>query len=85
MQTLTDLVAAVVVHSSAAAYAHFGLPMEAQQVKEPVPAERTVARSAPAAKASEVRPDARALKASKTPIALRPGECPDAKVRPVKA
>lgn len=48
MQTLTEIVAAVVVHSSAAAYAHFGLPLEAYQVEKPVPAERTIARTAAA-------------------------------------
>ena len=46
MQTLTELVAAGVVHSSAVAYAHFGVPVEAHQVEKPVVAEpRTVARS----------------------------------------
>lgn len=45
MQTLTEIVAAVVVHSSAAAYAHFGVPLEAHQVEKPAPAERTVART----------------------------------------
>jgi len=55
MQTLTEIVAAVVVHSSAVAYAHFGVPLEAHQVEKPVPAERTIARTTapkPAAKAS---------------------------------
>lgn len=47
MQTLTEIVAAVVVHSSAAAFSHFGVPVEAHQVEKPVPAERTIARSAP--------------------------------------
>lgn len=45
MQTLTEIVAAVVVHSSAAAYSHFGVTLEAHQVEKPVPAERTVART----------------------------------------
>lgn len=45
MQTLTEIVAAVVVSSSAAAYSHFGVTLDAQKVEEPVPAERTVART----------------------------------------
>lgn len=43
MQTLTEIVAAVVVHSSAAAFAHFGLPVEAQSAERP-PVERVVTR-----------------------------------------
>ena len=39
MQTLTEIVAAVVVSSSAAAYSHFGVTLEAQQVEKPAPAE----------------------------------------------
>jgi hypothetical protein len=49
VQTWTEIVAAVVMHSSAAAYAHFGVDLEAQQVERPA-AERVVAR-AEAAKA----------------------------------
>ncbi len=45
MQTFTEIVAAVVVSSSAAAYSHFGVTLDAQQVEKPVPAERTVART----------------------------------------
>jgi len=45
MQTLTEIVAAVVIHSSAAAYSHFGVPMEAHQIEKPAPIERTVART----------------------------------------
>ena len=45
MQTLTEIVAAVVVSSSAAAYSHFGVTLDAHQVDKPVPAERTVART----------------------------------------
>lgn len=45
MQTFTEIVAAVVVSSSAAAYSHFGVTLDAQQVDKPVPAERTVART----------------------------------------
>jgi hypothetical protein len=46
VQTLTEIVAAVVVHSSAAAYSHFGVTLEAKPIEKPVPAERTVARTA---------------------------------------
>lgn len=46
MHTFTEIVTAVVIHSSAAAYAHFGVPVEAHQVERSAPpAERTVARS----------------------------------------
>lgn len=45
MQTLTEIVATVVVSSSAAAYSHFGVMLDTQKVDEPVPAERTVART----------------------------------------
>ncbi|HEX3699754.1 MAG TPA: hypothetical protein VHV27_03680 [Phenylobacterium sp.] len=50
MTTLTGFVASVVVHSSAAAFAHFGLSMEPLHVEKaaPPPAERVVARSRPA-------------------------------------
>lgn len=51
MQTLTEIVAAVVLHSSAAAYSHFGITLEAAPVEKPaavsVPAERSVARTSP--------------------------------------
>ena len=51
MQTLTEIVAAVVLHSSAAAYSHFGVTLEAPPVEKPAavsaPAERSVARTAP--------------------------------------
>jgi len=47
MQTLTEIVAAVVVHSSAAAYAHLGMPLEVHQIEKPAPVQRTVARTAP--------------------------------------
>lgn len=46
MQTLTELVAAVVVHSSAVAYSHFGVTIEPHQLERPPVAERKVARSA---------------------------------------
>ena len=46
MTTFTDLVAAVVVHSSAAALSHFGVTMEASEAQRPQPAaERVIART----------------------------------------
>ena len=51
MTTLTGIVASVVVHSSAAAFSHFGLTLEAANVDSPTQAtERVVARSRPAQK-----------------------------------
>jgi len=49
MTTLTGFVASVVVHSSAAAFSHFGLTLEPMHMDKPqAPAERVVARSRPA-------------------------------------
>lgn len=48
MASLTEMVAAVVVHSSAAAFSHFGVTLEAPRVERPAaPAveQRIVARS----------------------------------------
>jgi len=47
--TITEVMAAVVVHSSAAAFSHFGVTLEAPQVERPQPprAERVVARTPP--------------------------------------
>lgn len=48
MSTFTDMVAAVVLHSSAAAYSHFGLTLEPVQIEAPQPTvERTVERTPP--------------------------------------
>ena len=58
MQTLTEIVAAVVVHSSAVAYSHFGVTIEPHQPERPAAAERKVARSArivPATSSPSVR------------------------------
>jgi len=50
MTTLTGFVATVVVHSSAAAFAHFGLTLQPLPIEKPGPvAERVVARSHQAA------------------------------------
>lgn len=46
MATLTEVVAAVVVHSSAVAFSHFGVTLDGPAVERPAPAaERVVARS----------------------------------------
>jgi hypothetical protein len=45
MGTLTELVATVVVHSSAAAYSHFGVTLEPVHLDSAPNAERVVARS----------------------------------------
>jgi hypothetical protein len=47
MTTFTELVATVVVHSSAVALSHFGVTMEPSQVARvtPPPAERVIART----------------------------------------
>ncbi|WP_309646416.1 hypothetical protein [Phenylobacterium sp.] len=80
MQTLTEIVAAVVVHSSAAAYAHFGVSLEAYQVEKPAPAERTIART--------VTPKPAAKTAAR--LVVKPGkiaadqDCPDQKAMMVR-
>jgi hypothetical protein len=80
MQTLTEIVAAVVVSSSAAAYSHFGVTLDAQQVEKPVPVERTVARTVdkklPVAMSSKV-----VGKAGK----LVRDNCPEGRARLLKA
>ena len=47
MTTFTEIVATVVVHSSAVALSHFGVTMEPAQVERatPPPAERVIART----------------------------------------
>ena len=45
MASLTEVVAAVVVHSSAAAFSHFGVVLEAPQAAPPTAEQRVVARS----------------------------------------
>ena len=55
MTTLTEFVAAVVVHSSAAAFSHFGVALDSVQAeKAPAAEERVVARTP--------RPERRAAK-----------------------
>src|SRR3990167_7708683 len=82
MQTLTEIVAAVVVHSSAVAYAHFGVSLEAHQVEKPVPAERTIARTT--APKPVVKTTARLVsKPAKTATGVR-RDCPDQQATIVK-
>jgi hypothetical protein len=46
MATLTEMVAAAVVHSSAAAFLHFGVTLEPERVEKPQPVvERVIART----------------------------------------
>jgi len=46
MTTFTEIVASVVVHSSAVALSHFGVTMEPAQVeRQPPPVERVIART----------------------------------------
>lgn len=83
MLTLTEIVAAVVVSSSAAAYSHFGVTLDTQKVDEPVPAERTVARTMnkkhPTAVSAKV-----VVGAGKAGKLVR-DNCPDARAKMLKA
>jgi hypothetical protein len=46
MTTLTEVVAAVVMHSSAVAFSHFGVHLAPTQLEKPTPAaERVIART----------------------------------------
>lgn len=46
MTTFTEIVASVVVHSSAVALSHFGVTMEPTQLeRQPAPVERVIART----------------------------------------
>jgi hypothetical protein len=74
VQTLTEIVAAVVVHSSAAAYSHFGVTLDAHPAQPPTPAERTVARTVTPGKSVKVP-----APAEKT------ADCPQARPHVVKA
>lgn len=82
MQTLTEIVAAVVVSSSAAAYSHFGVTLDAQQVEKPAPAERTIARTV-ARKANGPAPRMM-VKAGKSSTLVRE-ICPEERARLSKA
>ena len=74
VQTLTEIVAAVVVHSSAVAYSHFGVAIEAPKIEHPAPAERTIARTA-APRRAAVKVMDRVQKAS---------DCPTQKAQVIK-
>ncbi|HVI33922.1 hypothetical protein [Phenylobacterium sp.] len=72
MSTLTDMVAAVVMHSSAVAFSHFGVSVEPLQVEKPqAPVERVIARTprkaARAAKLSDC-PETRRLQQGATVV-----------------
>lgn len=85
MQTLTEIVAAVVVHSSAAAYSHFGVTMDARQVREPTPAERTVARTAAPRLPKSASEKVMVKAAAKPATTVRAADCPDERASLVKA
>lgn len=77
MATISEVVAAVVVHSSAAAFSHFGVTLDTRQVERPQPAaERAIART-PARKAQK-------MSVVKVPASSTP-DCPDQQtLRPIK-
>lgn len=72
MASLTEIVTAMVVHSSAAAYSHFGVAVEVKQPERPAPVARTVARVTPA-------------RATIRPAAVKAEDCPETAARIVKA
>lgn len=74
MATLTEIVTAMVVHSSAAAYSHFGVAVEVKQPERPAPVARTVARVAPAP-----------LRAVKPASSAKTEDCPETAGRIIKA
>ena len=53
MTTLTEMVAVVLVQSSAAAYSHFGVTLEPVRVERPVQMERSATRPAAAPKVAQ--------------------------------
>lgn len=78
MATLTEMVAAVVVHSSVAAFSHFGVTLDAPKIdaKPPVAAEQRVVARSPR---KPVEQRAEKAKASAT-------DCPDTpRLRALKA
>ena len=83
MQTFTEIVAAVVVSSSAAAYSHFGVTLDAQQFEKPAPAERTVARTV-APRTSANLTSKVVVKAAKSGTLVRQ-LCPEERARMIKA
>lgn len=78
MASLTEMVAAVVVHSSVAAFSHFGVTLDAPkaEARPPVAAEQRVVARTPRRTVEQ-----RAEKAR-----VEAAECPEAqRLRPVKA
>ena len=62
MTTFTEIVASVVVHSSAMALSHFGVTLEPAQIeRQPAPVERVIARTPP-------QVQRRAMKLSNCPV-----------------
>ncbi|MET0294188.1 MAG: hypothetical protein ABW042_04170 [Phenylobacterium sp.] len=55
MASLAEIITAVVIQSSAAAYSHLGVPVELKQPERPATVERIAARPTPA---KAVRPEA---------------------------
>ena len=84
MQTLTEIVAAVVVSSSAAAYSHFGVTLDTQQAEKPAPAERTIARTTARPAASASTTPRVVVKAGKSATMVKE-LCPEERARMVKA
>jgi hypothetical protein len=76
MSTLTDLVASVVLHSSAAAFSHFGVQVDPNLLDRPAPAERVVNRT------RSGKPEKVSAKAVETPETRR---APAANAPAVKA
>jgi hypothetical protein len=75
VQTLTEIVAAVVVHSSAVAYSHFGVTLEPHQAERPaVASEKSVARTA------APRPVAKPVQSKTSAL-----NCPDRKASSTRA
>jgi len=70
MTTFTEIVATVVVHSSAVALSHFGMTMEPAQVDRatPPPVERVIARTPAGAQA----PAHKVMKLTSCPLPRRP-------------
>ncbi|MBX3483755.1 hypothetical protein [Phenylobacterium sp.] len=72
MATLTEMVAAVVVHSSAAAFSHFGVTVDHPTLEQRPAAEQRIVARTPRQAAAARREPARVEKAS---------VCPDAQQR----
>lgn len=67
MATLTEMVAAVVVHSSAAAFSHFGVTVETPRVAPPAGEQRVIARTPAPRKPAPVARIERAADCPDTP------------------